>query len=217
MYGPSPLSLEAIDRLMADEDDVRADDRDQRDEDSAGSTSGEGLFLRVLVGPTRQALTASSHEGGASSQVRGWGLGVGALAGAWVAPHLVLAGELSLASAYGPEVEGTAVVAPVGPATLSTFTIGGNAIYFIDALAATVSAGAVLSQVRLVDQSTSYVHAGTRLGPGVSFGLYKEWNVSRSFGIGAAARTSVAWPDDRRRGMSVRAVSAGLALSVSYD
>jgi hypothetical protein len=211
--GPQPLSLEAIGRLVGD----RTDEDEPEERGAPPSMAPQGLYLRLLAGPTRLSINAQSTGGVDSSRLHGWGLGIAASAGGWVGPGVALAASVSAASVLDPTMTGTAIIPPEGPATLSTFALGIDLLYRIDLVASTVSLGAQLGQVRLVDQSTAYVHSGTRLGPGLAAGIDKQWRIGDTWWIGGSARGSVVWPQDLRRSMDVTAVSLCLGLSLGYD
>lgn len=185
--------------------------------EEAGSTAGEGLLLRLLVGPTLFDVDAASKDGTADSLIHGWGLGLGVLGGAWIAPGWVFAAELSASTSFNPQVDGGAIAPPQGQFTFSTLSIGANLIYLIEPLGISASAALLFSQVRLVDQATEYAHTGTRLGPALAAGLTKEWRVSPGWSLGATARASAAWPEDLRRSLNLTAIGGWFALSASYD
>jgi hypothetical protein len=210
--GPAPLSLEAIGRMVGD-----PDGGDGAGTDGAGAPPSQGLSLRLLAGPAHLSIKARSTEGPDSSQLAGWGLGLAATAGGWIAPGIALGATLAATSVLDPAITGSAIVQPIGPATLTTFAVGLDLVYQVDPIASTVSLGALLEQLRLVDQSTSYVHSGTRLGPGLGAGLDKQWNVGGLWWMGASARGSIAWGQDLRRQMRVTAVSLCFGLSLGYD
>jgi hypothetical protein len=200
----SPFSLDAIDELMADgEEEV--------------STVGEGLFARVLAGPTLFDVDVTSKDQSASATIQGWGLGLAAMLGGWLSPNLVLTGELSMTTSAEPSVEGDAIAAPQGSFTFSTFALGADVHYLLEPLSLSVSGGLLLSQLRLVDQATSYTHAGTRLGPALVAGVSKEWPISSGWNLGATVRGSLAWPEDIRRSLDLTMVGGWFGLSVSYD
>ena len=212
--GPPPLSLESIGRMVGDLDD----EAEPADGDGSPIAPGNhGLSLRLLAGPAHLSISTHSTDRVDSSRLAGWGLGIATTAGGWVAPGVALGATLAVTSVLDPTLTGTAIVQPVGPATLTTFALGLDLLYRIDPIATTVSLGALLEQIRLVDQSTSYVHSGTRLGPGLAAGLDKQWNLGGAWWIGAFARGSIAWPQDLRRSMSVTAVSVCFGLSLGYD
>jgi hypothetical protein len=200
---PSPLSLESIDDLLAEEEPE--------------TTAGQGLFVRLLAGPTLFDVGVTSKDETAHSSIHGWGVGLGALVGSWVAENVVLAGELSASTARDPEIDGGAIAPAQGRFTFSTFSLGGDLIYLIQPLSISVSGGVLLSQMRLVDQATSYAHAGTRLGPALVTGMTKEWQVAPDWSVGATVRGSVAWPEDIRRSLDLTMIGVCFGLSVSYD
>lgn len=186
------------------------------DQDAAPAAKGGGIFVRATAGPNLFRIGATANRE-ASSSVHGWGFGLALLVGGWVAPAVVVGGGIALATALNPDITGDAIVPTIGPSTLSTFSAGANLTYVIEPLAASVSASLLLSQVRLVDQLTSYVHSGSRLGPALAVGASKEWAISEDWGLGASFRAQVAWPQDVRRSMNLTALAACFAVSASYD
>jgi hypothetical protein len=186
------------------------------DDEGVEPETGDGIFLRLTAGPTLLHLGAHGAEGTTSS-LSGWGLGLGVLVGGWIRPGLIVGGELSAASSMDPELEGDAIVAPLGPSTLTTISLGATGAYVLEQIATTVTASLLFSQVRYVDQMTNFVVSGTRPGPAIALGAAKEWQLSEGWALGTSFRASIAWPEDVVRMVSYTALGLWFGMSVSYD
>ncbi len=185
------------------------------DSTTVAGGAGRGLFLRAVAGPLLSHASVVTKRG--TSSVSGWGLGLGLSAGLWVGPDIVFAGEVSGATVIAPSVDGDGIAHPAADTTFTTLSVGASAIYFVPTVGASLTGGLLLTKVRFVDRSTSRLVSGSNFGPALAFGVAKEWPMAETWGLGAAVRTSIAWPEDMRRSMSLTAFGVWAGLSASYD
>jgi hypothetical protein len=142
----------------------------------------DGFYLRAFGGPSGSTFW-STDSAGVRTKLSGGGPSLGLAIGGQVAGSLIIYGELAIAGPATPVVDGP-FATPLDDVNL--FGLGAGAAYYL------TSHNVYLSGTLLVSQltATSPLHAdlNSRVGPGFSLMLGKEWWAAMDWGLGVAAQ-----------------------------
>lgn len=174
-----------------------------------GVHTHDGFYLRMGTGPSY--MRASASGSGSDVTVSGNGLELGVAVGGSVAENLSLFGEVASSVSEAPTVEQDGSERVASRNSASVGGVGPRVAYYFMPLNLYVSGTLMLSR---------YKSAATvsRLGPGVSLMVGKEWWVSDNWGLGVAGRLFGASAKDRRDGdLTWTMSSVGIVFSATYN